>query len=106
MPETGGSHEELSAREPRNGEKLPAGTCDAGDQAIGSHFTERQTRHVEAAHERTATTGDPAAVDQPRWACITRKHGHANVILVRLQLRAELCVLFNCLEFALVALEP
>ena len=85
---------------------LPAGLRHPGNHPLGSEFAEGHTGHLEAADERTTTTGDTAAVDETCRACITGKHGEADVVAFRLEFSTQLCVLFDGFTFALVALEP
>jgi hypothetical protein len=73
---------------------------------MGGHLTEGDPGHLETTHEGATTTRYTAAIDQPCRAGITGKQGQAHMISGSLQLRAELGVFFNCLAFALIALQP
>jgi hypothetical protein len=85
---------------------LPARLRHPGDHPLGGEFAEGHTGHLEAANERATTTGDTAAVDETRRACITRKHGETDEIAFLLEFSTEFSVLCDGFTFALVALEP
>ena len=85
---------------------LPAGLGDAGDQAVGGHFAESDTRDLEAAEESAATAGDLAAVDKADRAGVAGKLAQADVVLLCLELGTEFRPLSDGLALAFVSLKP
>jgi len=83
---------------------LPAGLGDAGDQAVGGHFAESDTRDLEAAEKSTATAGDLAAIDKADRAGVAWELAQADIVLLCLELGTEFRPLSDGLALAFVSL--
>ena len=85
---------------------LPAGFGHAGDHALGGHFTEGETGHLETTDIGATTTGDAATVREAGRAGVTGKQGQTDVVSSGLQFGAELRIFGDGFKFALFALKP
>src|ERR1051325_1401320 len=86
--------------------KLPACLRHTGNQSVQRGFAERQTRTTELAPITAAASAERTAIDQTRWAGVTRQFRQTGVIAFRFQFSAERGVFFHCLLLALIALFP
>lgn len=71
-----------------------------------SHFTELQTRNLEAVDESVATASDGATIDEPSRASITWQERQADVITFFLEFTTKGGVFFHRAFFACVAFDP